>query len=108
MHNALCMNNLDDNPLSGAAALAADACLLELGGVGKHFQANGRNAEVISQVDLRVSRGEFVSLIGPSGRGKSTIPNLLAGLEKPTRGHVRYAGRDVGGVNGAVAYPRSR
>ena len=88
----------------GAAALAVDACLLELGGVGKHFQANGRNAEVISQVDLRVSRGEFVSLIGPSGSGKSTILNLLAGLEKPTRGHVRYAGRDVGGVNRSVAY----
>lgn len=82
----------------------ANPWLLALDGVAKSFVASGRVAEVISKLDLGVARGEFVSLIGPSGSGKSTVLNLLAGLERPTRGDVRYGGRSVDGISRSVAY----
>ena len=95
----------DHSPgVPGAPSADTAPCLLELEGVSKFFESEGRNAEVISRVDLRVAQGEFVSIIGPSGSGKSTILSLLAGLDRPTRGHVRYDGRDVDGISRSVAY----
>jgi len=78
--------------------------LLELDGVSKRFDTQGRIAEVLSGVDLNIERGEFVSLIGPSGSGKSTILNLLAGLDRPSGGHARYNGQPIGGINRSIAY----
>lgn len=52
---------------------------------------------VLDDVSLRVTEGEAVCLVGPSGGGKSTILNLLAGLVKPTRGSVLFRGRPVDG-----------
>lgn len=60
--------------------------IIELDGVTKHFQSN---ASVLSDVSLTVNRGEFVSIVGSSGCGKSTILRLAAGLEAPSCGTVR-------------------
>jgi ABC-type sugar transport system ATPase subunit len=49
-------------------------------------------------VDLEIQAGELVTLVGPSGSGKSTILRLIAGLERPDRGLVEVAGRDVTAV----------
>jgi multiple sugar transport system ATP-binding protein len=49
----------------------------------------------VKDVSLDVDDGEFLTLLGPSGCGKSTILRLIAGLEQPTRGEVRIAGKDV-------------
>ncbi len=46
-------------------------------------------------VDLDVREGEFLSILGPSGCGKSTLLRIIAGLEEPSGGTVRIAGRDV-------------
>ena len=56
-------------------------------------------------VSLSVRDGEFVSIIGPNGAGKSTLINLLTGVLPPSDGHVRFKGRDIGGV-GPVALAR--
>lgn len=58
----------------------------------------------LADVDLDVSRGEFLTLVGPSGCGKSTILNLVAGFVPATRGEVHCDGRPVIGLNRAVGY----
>ncbi len=52
---------------------------------------------MLDDVDLAIEEGEFVCLIGPSGCGKTVTLNLIAGFEQPTRGSVRYRGREVAG-----------
>jgi putative ABC transport system ATP-binding protein len=49
----------------------------------------------VNDLDLRVARGEFVSLMGPSGSGKSTLLNLIAGLDVPDAGRVVIDGQDL-------------
>ena len=50
---------------------------------------------VIDDLDLAISKGEFVSMLGPSGSGKTTILMMLGGFEKPTSGAIRVAGRQI-------------
>src|SRR5438094_8188156 len=51
----------------------------------------------LEEISLDIHAGEFVSLIGHSGCGKSTLLNIVAGLLKPTRGHIVLAEREVTG-----------
>ncbi len=55
----------------------------------------GEGLRVFEDVTLEIARGEFVTMIGHSGCGKSTLLNIIAGLERPTRGGVALEGREV-------------
>lgn len=68
---------------------------LELHGVTKEYDGGGETVRALADVDLRVDRGEFVSVVGPSGSGKSTMLNTLGLLDIPTTGVVRVGGRDA-------------
>lgn len=67
----------------------------ELVDVIKHYQQGKRVVEAVRGVSVRISAGEFVSIMGPSGSGKSTLMHLLGGLDKPTAGRVLFQGRDL-------------
>ena len=53
---------------------------------------------ILRGVDLELRAGERVGLVGPSGSGKTSLLMLLAGLERPTGGSIRFAGRDIVGA----------
>ncbi len=78
--------------------------LLQVQGVGKSFRKpDGDAVIVLEDVDLQLRRGEIVGLLGRSGSGKSTLLRLIAGLDVPTRGAVRYLGAPVTGPVAGVA-----
>lgn len=57
--------------------------------------ANGGSYVALRNIELKINKGEFVSLIGHSGCGKSTLLNIIAGLDRPTTGGVILEGREV-------------
>jgi nitrate/nitrite transport system ATP-binding protein len=69
--------------------------LLKLERVAKSFQRGSQTTEVLKNVDLTVERGEFISIIGHSGCGKSTMLNLIAGLTRVTSGVVLLENKEV-------------
>jgi len=65
---------------------------------GSHGGRGGKHEiTVLDDIDLRVRKGELITLVGPSGCGKSTLLRLVLGSEKPTAGRVLVGGREVGG-----------
>jgi len=78
-----------------AAGLAAKEDFLSVEGLGKTYALGAE--PVFENVNFRIARGEFVCIVGHSGCGKTTILNVLAGLEQASAGHVFMAGRQVAG-----------
>src|SRR5689334_25265427 len=70
---------------------------LQIDNVGMTFSTRKGDFAALTSINLAVSRGEFVSLIGHSGCGKSTLLNLVAGLIVPTEGGIILAGREIAG-----------
>ncbi|HVS03703.1 MAG TPA: ABC transporter ATP-binding protein [Thermoanaerobaculia bacterium] len=66
----------------------ATGSLVRMQGVEKVFRRGSEQIHVLHQLDLEIASGEFLALMGPSGSGKTTLLNLLAGLDRPTRGSV--------------------
>lgn len=73
--------------------------LIELRGISRSYQVGGEELRVLKGVDLDVSEGEFVAVMGPSGSGKSTLLNLAGGLDAPTSGSVRVLDTDLGSLS---------
>ncbi len=59
------------------------------------FDTNGRKFRALENVNLKIDKGDFVSLIGHSGCGKSTVLNIVAGLYRATEGGVILEGKEV-------------
>ena len=65
----------------------------------QHLSKSFGDLEVLKDVSLTIKKGEVVTIIGSSGSGKSTLLNMLAGLEKPTRGEVVLNGEHIEKMN---------
>ena len=70
--------------MSGAGESGtSDGAVIDVRGLSLNFVTNDGPVLALSDVDLRVERGEFVSFIGPSGCGKTTLLRVIADLERP-------------------------
>lgn len=68
----------------------------------RSYQKTGRDAAEVTplrDLDLDVATGEFLALMGPSGSGKSTLLNLIAGIDRPTRGELLVDGIDIAAMS---------
>jgi nitrate/nitrite transport system ATP-binding protein len=75
----------------------ANDTFLRVEGLAKRFPSGKGELTVFDKVDFGIAKGEFVCIIGHSGCGKTTILNVLAGLEQPSAGYVFMDGREVSG-----------
>ena len=80
-------------------AVFRDDLIVELADIHLKLASAAGPVNILRGIDLTVRRGETVSVVGPSGSGKSTMMMIMAGLERPTSGLVRIAGRDLGGLD---------
>jgi nitrate/nitrite transport system ATP-binding protein len=71
--------------------------ILELKSVSKGYGEGRDRTQVLSNIDLAISKGEFVALVGYSGAGKTTLVSMIAGLLAPDTGSVSFAGKLVRG-----------
>lgn len=67
--------------------------------LSKHVHMGERSLAILTDINLHIDAGEFVSIMGKSGSGKSTLLGLLAGLDQPTHGSVRFADQDLGALD---------
>ena len=75
--------------------------MYELTGVGKAYTTGSKKVVAVSGVNLTVDDGEWLAIRGRTGHGKSTLLNLLGGLDRPTSGQLKLDGRDVGRMGDA-------
>jgi len=71
------------------------SAIIELIDVKKVYFSDGVPTEALRGVSLKVTRGEFIAVVGPSGSGKSTLLHLVGGLDRPTSGKVLIGGNDI-------------
>jgi len=81
--------------LSGGGSSEGEIPLVELRGVAKSFSETGHEIELFKHLDLRLHRADFVSIMGASGVGKSTLLHIIGLLEKPSEGKVLYRGEAI-------------
>lgn len=69
--------------------------IIEVRNLYKIYRVGDERVHALDGVSFDIPKGEFCAIVGPSGSGKSTLLNMLAGLEKPTKGTIRIAGTQI-------------
>lgn len=77
--------------------MTASQAFIEFQGIGKRFDAQGSERVVLHDINLAIARNEFVSIVGRSGCGKTTLLNIAAGLTAPSSGEIKIDDRRVDG-----------
>ena len=82
---------------------------LEVNDITKVFATSAGIFEALRGISFVINRGEFVSIVGPSGRGKSTLLNMIGALDRPTSGKVYIDGIDIFSLrDGEIASMRNK
>ena len=69
--------------------------LVEIKNLSKHYHKGGQTIKPLDGVTLDIEQGEFISLMGASGTGKSTLLNIVASIDRPDDGKVLIDGTDI-------------
>lgn len=88
-----------DTGMNEAEENAPRNVVIEVKDLYKIYKVGTNKVHALNGVDFKVYEGEFCAIVGTSGSGKSTLLNMLAGLEKPTRGEIVIAGHHIEKMN---------
>jgi len=83
------------NPGNGNHGGEGNPPVVQIKDVVKTFPVGGGEITVLKGLSFDVKMGEFISIVGPSGNGKSTLLNMITGIDRPTSGEVIVTGREV-------------
>src|ERR1041384_6293867 len=83
------------NPAPLEASRMKNASVLTARGIGKTVKSGDSDLVILREIDLAVTPGEALAVVGASGSGKSTLLAILAGLDTPTAGEVHIEGQDL-------------
>ncbi len=78
---------------------AGDSAMIELRALSRTFTVGDSLVRAVDGIDLDIQAGEYISIMGPSGSGKSSLLNLIALLDRPTSGSYRFRQRAVIGLD---------
>ena len=78
--------------------------ILELKNISKKYQAKQGEVLALKNINLKVKKGEFISIIGPSGCGKSTLLSIISGLEEKSTGEIYLEGKKVEKLSDQIGY----
>lgn len=73
--------------------------MIQVKNLYKVYKVGSTKVYALGGVDFTINKGEFCAIVGPSGSGKSTLLNMMAGLEKPTKGEIVIAGKHIEKLN---------
>ena len=77
---------------------------VKLDKVSKIYKMGEVEIRAVDEISFEISKGEFVVIVGPSGAGKTTVLNILGGMDTASQGHVRVDGRNITDYSRQTAY----
>ena len=69
--------------------------ILKIDKLNKRYKDKKRDIQILNDLDFEIKKGEFVSVLGKSGSGKTTFLNMIGMLDRPDSGDIYYAGQNV-------------
>jgi putative ABC transport system ATP-binding protein len=81
--------------ITHGTVLPAETTVYRLAGVSKIYRKGGREIPAVIDLDLDIKPGEWLAVQGKTGHGKTTLLQLLGGLDRPTKGRVEFGGTDL-------------
>jgi ABC-type lipoprotein export system ATPase subunit len=79
------------------------SAIVDVRAVSRTYRGGSVAVEALREVSFQVAGGTMVAVTGPSGSGKTTLLNIVAGLDRPSRGEVFVAGQSLGGLDANAA-----
>lgn len=77
----------------------SSSSIIEIKDLHKSFQVSGAAVPVLKGLNLEIEPGDFIAITGPSGNGKSTLLNMISGIDRPTSGEIIVGGNEIHKMN---------